>query len=59
MYAKTSIIASQTYAENKMWLNGYEVNLLKSERVNRCIEAGLCYHTFSYNICFSERFELK
>lgn len=37
--AKTSIAADPLFTENKMWLNGVEVNLLKSERLNRCIEA--------------------
>lgn len=39
MCAKTSISADPSFTEDKMWLNGVEVNLPKSDRLNRCIEA--------------------
>lgn len=49
MCAKTSIAASSTFKNDRMWLNGVEVNLAKSERVNRCIAASL-YQSFVKSI---------
>lgn len=48
MHAKTTVLIGPEVEDNKMWLNGNEVNLEKSERVQRVIAASKIIHCKSF-----------
>lgn len=54
MCAKTTIVASPTFTENRMWLNGVELSLAKSDRLNRCFDGSKCENGVRLNILNNE-----